>query len=78
MLFRSLRDQGSLKDGMLPKAAAIEHAIVSGVRRVHVISYKSADSLLAEIFTNEGTGTLVIEDLNALSDAEQLVVAEGG
>ena len=75
---KRLRDQGSLKDGMLPKAAAIEHAIVSGVRRVHVISYKSADSLLAEIFTNEGTGTLVIEDLNALSDAEQLVVAEGG
>jgi acetylglutamate kinase len=72
---KRLRDQGSLKDGMLPKAAAIEHAIVSGVRRVHVISYRSADSLLAEIFTNEGTGTLVIEDLNALSDAEQLVVA---
>jgi acetylglutamate kinase len=75
---KRLRDQGSLKDGMLPKAAAIEHAIVSGVRRVHVISYRSADSLLAEIFTNEGTGTLVIEDLNALSDAEQLAVAEGG
>jgi acetylglutamate kinase len=74
---KRLRDQGSLKDGMLPKAAAIEHAIVGGVRRVHVISYKSADSLLAEIFTNEGTGTLVIHDLNALSDAEQLA-AEGG
>jgi acetylglutamate kinase len=57
---------------MLPKAAAIEHAILGGVRRVHVISYKSADSLLAEIFTNEGTGTLVVADLKALSDAEQL------
>jgi len=76
---KRLRDQGSLKDGMLPKAAAIEHAIMGGVRRVHVISYKSVDSLLAEIFTNEGTGTLVIEDLNALSDAEQLAAAaEGG
>jgi len=67
-----LREQGSLKDGMLPKAAAIEHAIRSGVRRVHVISYKSSDSLLAEIFTNEGTGTLVVADLKALSAAEQL------
>jgi acetylglutamate kinase len=76
---KRLREQGSLKDGMLPKATAIEHAILSGVRRVHVISYKSADSLLAEIFTNEGTGTLVVADLNALSDAEQLVAtAEGG
>lgn len=68
-----LRGQGSLKDGMLPKATAIEHAIRSGVRRVHVISYKSSDSLLAEIFTNEGTGTLVVADLKALSPAEQLL-----
>ena len=69
---KRLREQGSLKDGMLPKAAAIEHAIRSGVRRVHVISYKSTDSLLAEVFTNEGTGTLVVADLKALSPAEQL------
>ena len=69
---KRLRDQGSLKDGMLPKATAIENAIRGGVRRVHVISYRAADSLLAEIFTNEGTGTLVVADLNALSPAEQL------
>jgi len=70
---KRLRDEGALKDGMLPKAAAIESAIRGGVRRVHVISYKSADSLLAEIFTNEGTGTLVVSDLTALSPAEQLI-----
>jgi len=66
-----LREAGSLTHGMLPKAAAIENAIRGGVRRVHVITYKSADSLLAEIFTNEGTGTLVVADLKALSAAEQ-------
>jgi acetylglutamate kinase len=69
---KRLRDQGSLKDGMLPKVTAIENAIRGGVRRVHVISYKSPDSLLAEVFTNEGTGTLVVADLKALSPAEQL------
>jgi acetylglutamate kinase len=74
---KRLRDEGALKDGMLPKAAAIESAIRSGVRRVHVISYKSSDSLLAEIFTNEGTGTLVVADLTALSPAEQLSAAAG-
>jgi acetylglutamate kinase len=74
---KRLRDQGALKDGMLPKAAAIESAIRGGVRRVHVISYKSTDSLLAEIFTNEGTGTLVVADLTALSPAEQLSAAAG-
>jgi acetylglutamate kinase len=68
---KRLRAAGSLTHGMLPKAQAIENAIRSGVRRVHVISYKSTDSLLAEVFTNEGTGTLVVEDLKALSPAEQ-------
>jgi acetylglutamate kinase len=66
-----LRAQGSLKDGMLPKAKAIEDALRGGVRRVHVTSYKSPDSLLAEVFTNEGTGTLVVENISALSPAEQ-------
>jgi len=73
---KRLRDAGSLKDGMLPKAAAIENAIRGGVRRVHVITYKSSDSLLAEIFTNEGTGTLVVADLKALSPAEQKGAAQ--
>jgi len=66
-----LKDQGSLKDGMLPKAKAIEEAIRGGVRRVHIMSYKSIDSILAEVFTNEGTGTLVVENVSALSAAEQ-------
>jgi len=56
---------------MLPKATAIESAIRGGVRRVHVISYKVPDSVLAEVFTNEGTGTLIVADVNALSQAEQ-------
>jgi acetylglutamate kinase len=73
---KRLRDDGSLKDGMLPKATAIEAAIRGGVRRVHVITYKSSDSLLAEIFTNEGTGTLVVADLKALSAAEQQASAQ--
>jgi len=66
-----LQSSGSFADGMLPKAAAIESAIRGGVRRVHIISYRVADSLLAEVFTNEGTGTLVVEDIGALTPAEQ-------
>ncbi len=73
---KRLREAGNLKDGMLPKAAAIETAIRGGVRRVHVITYRSSDSLLAEIFTNEGTGTLVVADLKALSPAEQTAAAQ--
>lgn len=68
---RKLTDSGKLADGMLPKAAAIDAALGNGVKRVHVISYKVADSLLLEVFTNEGTGTLVVNDIAALSPAEQ-------
>ena len=68
---KRLRDAGKLADGMLPKAAAIEQALANGVNRVHVISYKVADSLLLEVFTNEGTGTLVVNDIDALTAAEQ-------
>ena len=56
---------------MLPKASAIEAAIRGGVRRVHVISYNARDSVLAEVFTNEGTGTMIVADIQALSPAEQ-------
>ena len=67
----ALRDDGKLADGMLPKAAAIDSALANGVQRVHVISYNVADSLLLEVFTNEGTGTLVVNDIAALTPAEQ-------
>jgi acetylglutamate kinase len=66
-----LKAGGKLADGMLPKAAAIDAALANGVNRVHVISYKLPDSLLLEVFTNEGTGTLVVNDIAALTPAEQ-------
>ena len=68
---KRLVEKGNLADGMLPKAAAIDSALAQGVPRVHIISYKSPDSLLLEVFTNEGTGTLVVNDIAALSAAEQ-------
>ncbi|MCC7463467.1 MAG: acetylglutamate kinase [Gammaproteobacteria bacterium] len=68
---KRMREDGRIIDGMLPKAKAIEDAIRGGVRRVHVISYNTPDSILAEVFTNEGTGTLIVADVKALSPAEQ-------
>jgi acetylglutamate kinase len=68
---RKLRDEKKIVDGMLPKAKAIEDAIKGGVRRVHVMSYKSPEGILAEVFTNEGAGTLIVADVNALSAAEK-------
>jgi acetylglutamate kinase len=66
-----LRDAGSISDGMLPKTRAIENAIKGGVRRVHVVSYASPEGILGEVFTNEGTGTLIVADIDALPAHEQ-------
>ena len=66
-----LRAQGAIAEGMLPKATAIEAAIRGGVRRVHVVSYQAPEGILGEVFTNEGTGTLIVEDIDALTPAEQ-------
>lgn len=71
----AMREAGSLAAGMLPKVAAISHAIRGGVERVHVISHDVADSLLLEVFTNEGAGTLVVESKEVLTKAEK---AAGG
>jgi acetylglutamate kinase len=68
---KRLREEKKIVDGMLPKAKAIEDAIRGGVRRVHVMSYKSGEGILAEVFTNEGAGTLIVADINALSKDEQ-------
>ncbi|HET6345684.1 MAG TPA: acetylglutamate kinase [Myxococcota bacterium] len=68
---RRLRDEGGLVKGMLPKTSAIETAIQGGVRRVHILSHDLPDGLLAEVFTNQGVGTLVVEDVKVLSPAEQ-------
>ncbi len=50
---------GSVKGGMSVKLEACRRAIEGGVPRAHIISGLDRDTLLSEIFTNEGCGTLV-------------------
>lgn len=72
-----LVDNGSVASGMLPKASAIRMALEQGVARVHVIGSQRA-SLLTEIFTNEGSGTLIVRDRRDLSPAEKAASGELG
>ncbi len=58
-----LENNGVLQGGMLPKAAATKTAIGGGVASVHLISGTETDALLQEIFTNEGSGTMVVKDV---------------
>lgn len=52
----------SLASGMIPKMEACLTAVRSGVPRATVIDGRVAHSLLLEIFTDEGVGTMVLGD----------------
>jgi acetylglutamate kinase len=65
-----LDEEGSLKDGMLPKATAIRRALEGGVARVHIVGYKTPDCLLLEVLTNQGCGTLVVASREILTPEE--------
>jgi acetylglutamate kinase len=52
---------GVVGDGMLPKLAACADALRGGVPRVHIVNGTVPDTLLSEIFTNEGCGTLLVQ-----------------
>lgn len=58
-----LEQRGVLKGGMLPKATATKLAISGGVTSVHLLSGTQTDALLQEIFTNEGSGTMVVKNV---------------
>lgn len=57
--------QGVIRDGMLPKVRACAEALRGGVPRVHIVNGQTPDALLAELFTNEGSGTLIVASRGA-------------
>ncbi|MDE9367449.1 acetylglutamate kinase [Luteipulveratus sp. YIM 133132] len=48
--------------GMVPKLEACVRAVRGGVRQAHVIDGRAPHSLLLEIFTDEGIGTMVLPE----------------
>ena len=50
----------SLSSGMVPKMEACLAAVHGGVPRAHVLDGRVAHSLLLELFTDEGVGTMVV------------------
>lgn len=51
--------EGIASKGMLPKLSAAKLAIDKGVHSVHLVSGTNPDTLLTEVFTNEGSGTMI-------------------
>jgi acetylglutamate kinase len=56
------RKEGTVAGGMHVKTSAIEAAMKGGVERVHVVNGMDEDSLLVELYTNQGAGTLILAE----------------
>ncbi len=69
-----LRASGVIQGGMLPKLDAAASALEAGVERAHIVSGLEPHALLRELFTNEGSGTLLLPESGGLPTG---VVLEG-
>lgn len=58
----NLIQSGQISGGMIPKVECCLHAIESGVRRTHIIDGRVPHSILIELFTDAGIGTLIWQE----------------
>ena len=56
---QKLIDDGTIVDGMLPKVNCATDALAQGVNSAHIIDGTTPHSVLLEIFTDQGIGTLI-------------------
>jgi len=59
---RELVASGSISAGMLPKLRSCIEAIENGVEQAHILDGRVQHSLLLEIFTPEGIGTMITKE----------------
>ena len=55
-----LMASGALAGGMRPKVEACIRAATGGVERTHIIDGRVPDSILVEVFTGAGAGTMIV------------------
>jgi acetylglutamate kinase len=67
---------GAIRGGMVPKIQTLLAAVRGGVPRAHILDGKSPHSLLVELFTKEGTGTMVTSREEEARYSEELKEAE--
>ncbi len=54
--------KGIIAGGMIPKIECCVQALRKGVGRVHIIDGRILHSILLEVFTDEGVGTMVVNE----------------
>ncbi|HEY0386348.1 MAG TPA: acetylglutamate kinase [Pyrinomonadaceae bacterium] len=58
----ALINTGAATGGMIPKLQSITELLRRGVRSAHIINGTLRNALLAEVFTDEGTGTMIVNE----------------
>lgn len=53
---------GTISGGMIPKLECCVEAVTGGVGRTHIIDGREPHSILLEIFTDQGVGTMVVNE----------------
>ena len=59
---RAMIEDGTVQGGMIPKVQCCIRSIAQGVKAAHIIDGRQPHSLLLEVLTNDGTGTMITED----------------
>ncbi|MCF0143259.1 MAG: acetylglutamate kinase [Parasporobacterium sp.] len=59
---KKLYDEGIISGGMIPKVDCCIHALNLGVRKVIIMDGRVPHSILMELLTDEGAGTMFLED----------------
>ena len=54
--------EGVISGGMVPKVRCCVYAVTGGVEKTHIIDGRVPHSILLEIFTHKGIGTMVINE----------------
>ena len=61
---RLLIEAGEVAQGMIPKVESCIKALENGVNRAHVLDGTTEHALLLEVFTDDGVGTMIVNDLD--------------
>jgi len=56
-----LINSGAVSGGMIPKLQSLTDLLRRGVKSAHIISGTTRNALLSEVFTDSGTGTMVVD-----------------
>jgi acetylglutamate kinase len=59
---QGLIEEGVIAGGMLPKVECCTNSVRGGVGRTHIIDGRIPHSILLEVFTDKGVGTMVVNE----------------